>query len=129
MYLRSISIICFLVFQFSTAQNGDVNNNLYDYQTVEYQPQYAGGFKEFLKFIAKNYRTPDVEGLFGVVKIDFVIETNGSVSSVKVIKDIGEGTGDEAIRVLSKCPNWSSGEQNGKKVRVVYHNFPINIRN
>ncbi|CAM4066280.1 energy transducer TonB [Flavobacterium sinopsychrotolerans] len=130
MYLKSISIICFFVFQFSTAQNGDVyNNNLYDYQTVEYQPQYAGGFKEFLKYISRNYRAPEVEGLSGVLKIDFVIETNGTISSVKIINEVGEGAGDEAVRVLLKCPNWSPGQQNGKKVRVIYHNFPITIRN
>ena len=46
---------------------------------------------------------------------------------IKVIRDIGYGTGKEAIRVLSKCPKWLPGEQNGKKVRVLY-SLPITIQ-
>lgn len=128
---KLLLIVSFLVFQSSIAQYGgsSSNNNLYDYETVNYQPQFPGGFKEFIKFIGKNYVTPETDGLSGIVKIDFVIEADGIVSSIKVISDIGEGTGAEAVRVLSKCPNWSPGEQDGKKVRVVYHNFPITIRN
>ena len=49
--------------------------------------------------------------------VTFVVEKDGSLTDIKVIRDIGYGTGKEAIRVLKKCPKWTPGEQNGKKVR------------
>mgnify|MGYP003411423114 CR=1 FL=1 len=67
------------------------------------------------------------EGLKGKVFVSFVVEKDGSLTDIKVIRDIGYGTGKEAIRVLKQCPKWNPGEQNGKKVRVLY-SLPINIQ-
>jgi periplasmic protein TonB len=65
--------------------------------------------------------------LKGKVYVTFVVEKDGSLTDIKVLRDIGYGTGKEAIRVLSKCPKWMPGEQNGKKVRVLY-SLPITIQ-
>ena len=100
---------------------------MYNTAGVDVRPEYPGGMDEFRNFIAKNYRTPDVKGLAGKVFITFIIEKDGRVSDIKVIRDIGYGTGKEAIRVLKNCEKWSPGEQNGKKVRVLY-SIPISIR-
>jgi protein TonB len=81
----------------------------------------------FQEFIAKNYRTPDVEGLRGKVIVSFVVEKDGSIVDVKVIKDLGYGTGAEAIRVLKLSPKWTPAMQDGKPVRVMY-SLPITIR-
>ena len=59
--------------------------------------------------------------------MSFVIEIDGTLTDIKVIKDIGYGTGEEAIRVLSLCPKWIPGEDGGKKVRVGY-STSINIQ-
>ena len=83
-----------------------------------------GGFYEF---IAKNYRTPDVQGLKGKVVVSFVVEKDGSIVEVKVIKDLGYGTGAEAIRVLNLSPKWKPGLQDGKPVRVIF-SLPITIQ-
>ena len=56
------------------------------YEQAEIKPEYLGGYNQFIKFIAENYKTPEVEGLSGVVKIAFVIEINGRVSNIKIIK-------------------------------------------
>jgi periplasmic protein TonB len=61
------------------------------------------------------------------VFVSFVIEKDGSLTDIKVLKDAGFGTGDEAIRVLKKCKNWVPGEQSGKKVRCSY-TLPINLK-
>ena len=71
-----------------------------------------------------------VFGLAGVFFDQLVlrnVEKDGSLTDIKVIRDIGYGTGKEAIRVLKKCPKWTPGEQNGKKVRVLY-SLPITIQ-
>lgn len=80
-----------------------------------------------MKFVGKNYRVPDEEGLKGNVFVTFVVEKDGSLTDIKVLRDIGYGTGKEAIRVLKSSPKWIPGEQNGKKVRVQY-SLPIRIQ-
>jgi len=102
------------------------DNLLYDIKGLDVKPDFPGGRDEFYKFIAKNYRTPDVKKLNGKVYITFVIEKDGSLTDIKVIKDIGYGTGDEGIRVLGLSPKWLAGELNGQKVRCAYI-IPISI--
>lgn len=102
-------------------------NSIYNISGVEMKPEYPGGLKEFYNYIGKNYKTPDVKGLNGKVIVTFVIEKDGSLTDIKVIRDIGYGTGEEAIRVLKECKKWIPAEQNGQKVRVQY-TFPISIQ-
>jgi len=94
---------------------------------IEVKPEFPGGMENFYKYVGKTYQTPEEEGLKGKVYVTFVVEKDGSLTDIKVIRDIGYGTGKEAIRVLSKCPKWNPGEQNGKKVRVLY-SLPITIQ-
>ena len=98
------------------------------YDQAEIKPEYLGGYKEFIKFISENYKTPEVEGLSGIVKVGFVIEVNGRVSNIKIIQDIGGGAAEEAVRVMKNCPIWSPGEVEGERVRVKME-LPITIRN
>ncbi len=97
------------------------------YETVEVKPEFDGGYIAFVKFVASNFVLPEVESLSGAVKVSFVIGTNGKIDNIKVIQDLGEGTGEEAIRVLKSCPNWTPGEQEGKKVKVLVK-MPINLK-
>lgn len=94
---------------------------------IEQKPEFPGGIEKFYAFVGKNYVAPEEEGLKGKVYVTFVVEKDGSLTDIKVIRDIGYGTGKEAIRVLNKCPKWLPGEQNGKKVRVLY-SLPITIQ-
>jgi Gram-negative bacterial TonB protein C-terminal len=102
------------------------DNLLYDIKGLDVKPDFPGGRDEFYKFIAKNYRTPDVKKLNGKVYITFVIEKDGSLTEIKAIKDIGYGTGEEGVRVLGLSPKWLAGELNGQKVRCAYI-IPISI--
>lgn len=103
------------------------DNEIYNTAGIEVKPDFPGGIEKFYKFVAKNYQTPEEEGLKGKVFVSFVVEKDGSLTDIKVIRDIGYGTGKEAVRVLKSCPKWTPGEQNGKKVRVLY-SLPINIQ-
>lgn len=102
-------------------------NEIYNVAGIEVKPDFPGGMEKFYKFVGNNYKTPEEEGLKGKVYVTFVVEKDGSLTDIKVLRDIGYGTGAEAIRVLKKCPRWTPGEQNGKKVRVLY-SLPITIQ-
>ncbi len=96
-------------------------------EIFESKPEYVGGMKSFYKFISKNYKAPDVEGLKGTVIVSFVVEKDGSLTDFKIDKDIGYGTGKEAIRVLKKSPSWIPATQKGLPVRCLF-SLPIVIR-
>jgi protein TonB len=103
------------------------DNNIYNTAGIEVKPDFPGGLEKFYKFIGKNFQVPEEEGLKGKIFVTFVVEKDGSLTDIKVLRDIGYGTGKEAIRVLKSCPKWNPGEQNGKKVRVLY-SLPISIQ-
>ena len=126
-------LVAFFAIQIISAQEKNLaleksidENAIYNTSFIEVKPQFPGGLQEFYNYIGKKYKTPNVKGLKGRILVTFVIEKDGSVTDIKVIEDIGYGTGEEAIRVLKKCKKWIPAEQNGKKVRVQY-SLPINI--
>jgi periplasmic protein TonB len=106
--------------------NGPVeeDNTVYSSAGLEVQPEFPGGMAGFYKYVGKNYTYPEGEEINGKVLVSFVVEKDGSLTDIKVLRDLGYGTGAEAIRVLKKMPRWSPGEQNGRKVRCTY-NLPI----
>jgi protein TonB len=103
------------------------DNSIYNSAGIEVKPEFPGGIEKFYSFVGKNYQTPEEEGLKGKVYVSFCVEKDGSLTDIKVLRDIGYGTGKEAIRVLNKSPRWAPGEQNGKKVRCTY-SLPISIQ-
>jgi len=102
------------------------DNTIYNSAGIEVKPEFPGGMAKFLNFVKNNYQAPDEPGLKGKVFVQFVVEKDGSLTDIKILKDVGFGTGKEAERVLRKCPKWTPAEQNGKKVRCSYQ-LPISI--
>lgn len=97
------------------------------YTSVQVLPEFPGGMAGFGKYVQKNYRVPEVDSdISGNVLVSFVVERDGSLTDIKVIRDLGYGTGKEAIRMLKSAPKWKPGIQNGKAVRVAY-NLPIRL--
>lgn len=96
------------------------------YNAVEVKPDFPGGIQKFYDFVGKNYKVPEEEDIKGKVFVQFVVEKDGTLTDIKVIRDLGFGTGKEAIRVLKKSPKWKPGIQNGRPVRVLY-SLPISI--
>ncbi|MCL2682092.1 MAG: energy transducer TonB [Bacteroidales bacterium] len=96
---------------------------------VETSPQFPGGEKARLKYLSENLKYPQSaidSGIQGTVHVTFVIETDGVVSDVRVIRGIRgcEDCDKEAIRLVEGMPSWIPGEQRGKPVRVQF-NMPI----
>lgn len=84
-------------------------------------PQYPGGEKARTKYMigAVKYPTEAKEkGIEGVVYISFIVEKNGTITNVKVVKGIGGGCDEEALRVTKEMPKWLPGKNKGKPVRV-----------
>ena len=93
------------------------------YTAVDVQPQFPGGDIEFSRYIARNVRYPRAaleNKVIGRVILTFVIEKDGTLTDVKVLRGVGSGIDEEAVRVLRACPPWNPGIQKGKKVRVQY---------
>jgi TonB family protein len=103
--------------------SNDTTNNSEIFTNVEVLPSFPGGIQAFGKFLAQNLRYPKVAhdaGIQGRVFCQFVVEKDGSLSNIKVVRGIGGGCDEEAVRVLAISPKWKPGLQNGKIVRVSY---------
>ncbi|HNW90581.1 MAG TPA: TonB family protein [Bacteroidales bacterium] len=97
------------------------------YTVVEVMPSYPGGEEARMKFLAHNINYPQMakeSGIQGTVYVTFVITEAGKVSDVKVLRGIGGGCDEEAIRVTKLMPTWIPGTQSGKPVRVQF-NMPV----
>jgi len=99
------------------------DNHVYDAGSIEKYPEFEGGMAAWAKFIQRNLHYPDrptEEGTQGKVFVSFVIERDGSISDVTLIKGIGGGCDEEAMRVIKKSPRWKPGLQHHIPVRVRY---------
>lgn len=105
----------------------DKNKVTYNYTEIETKPEYKSGIMNFYHYVSKNYRMPNVQGLKGKVYVTFVVDKDGKIVEPKVLRDLGYGTGEEAIRILKNCDNWTPGEQRGQKVRCTY-SLPITLQ-
>ena len=95
------------------------DNLIYDISGIEVKPEFPGGMDMFFKFANSNFKMPE-EDISGKIFIMFIVEKDGSLSDIKVLRDLGYGTGKETIRLLKMSPKWIPGKQNGKPVRVLY---------
>ena len=93
-------------------------------------PKYPGGLAECMKFLSKNIRYPKKareNGTQGRVVVQFYVETDGSISDVKVVKGVSWDLNDEAIRVVKSMPNFKPGTVGGEPARIQF-NLPIIFR-
>lgn len=97
------------------------------FTVVETMPEFPGGKKALYKFLGDNIKYPakaKEDGIQGQVFVNFIIETNGSVTNVNILRGVNSELDKEAERAVKIMPNWKPGEQRGEKVRVSY-NLPI----
>ncbi|MBP5797175.1 MAG: energy transducer TonB [Bacteroidales bacterium] len=90
---------------------------------VEEMPEYPGGLNKLTDYLSKNIKYPQMareSGIQGRVFVNFVVEPDGSVSNVNVMRSLGGGCDEEAVRVVKAMPKWKPGRQRGKAVRVSY---------
>jgi TonB family protein len=110
---------------------GEVGNPEHDvYQIVEQMPEFPNGQEALMLYIAKQVKYPaeaKKAGAYGRVFIGFIVEPDGSLSDFKVLRGIGYGCDEEALRVVKSMPKWQPGMQRGKAVRVKYL-VPVNFK-
>jgi protein TonB len=104
------------------------NQQVFD--IVEQMPEYPGGLPALLDYLNQNVKYPEdaeKQKIEGRVLAVFVVETDGSISNVEVVKPVFPSLDAEAVRVLAAMPKWTPGKQSGKLVRVKY-TVPINFQ-
>ena len=97
------------------------------FMVVEELPEFPGGRKNLLNYLAKNITYPEEAlkaKIEGRVFVNFIVEKDGSISNVKVLRGIGHGCDKESVRVVENMPRWKPGKQKGQPVRVSF-NLPI----
>lgn len=100
------------------------------FTVVEKMPQFSGGDSELFKYLAQNIKYPvdaQESGIQGRVICQFVVQKDGSISNVEVVRNVAPSIDAEAIRVIKAMPAWTPGEMRGKKVSVRY-TLPINFK-
>jgi TonB family protein len=108
-------------------KNGEIVGTNKAFTAVEHEPEFPGGLGELYNFIKKNFHYPVLakqNGIQGKVTVSFIVERDGSLTDVKIIKGIGDGCDEEAVRIIKLSPPWKPGYQNGKPVRVSF-SIPI----
>ncbi|HPT13914.1 MAG TPA: TonB family protein [Bacteroidales bacterium] len=97
---------------------------------VEEMPTFPGGDDARARFLADNIRYPEQaseNGIQGIVYVSFIIDSKGNVTNVKVLRGIGGGCDEEAMRVIKMMPPWHPAKQNGKTVRYLF-NMPVTFK-
>jgi protein TonB len=103
------------------------DTNVYDPFALEVNPKFSGGMDAFYEYVGSAIEYPTYEqrsNIEGRVVLSFVIEKDGSLSQVEILKGVSEGIDKEAIRVIKNAPKWEAGRQRGQAVRVKM-NIPI----
>ena len=129
MHTKVLIMMLTMLFGFSiTEAQAQGKDKVYD--IVEVMPQYPGGMPELMQYLAKNIKYPiqaQKKGIEGRVTVRFIVEKDGSISNVTVVRHIHPLLDKEAERVIKAMPKWSPGKQEGKPVRVKF-NIPVAFR-
>lgn len=98
--------------------------------TVEVNPSFVGGLSEMYKFLSKILKYPSAaqrNNIEGRVYLNFIVERDGSITDINVLKSVGFGCDEEAVRAVKLMPKWTPGKQNGRNVRVKY-TIPVSFK-
>lgn len=100
----------------------DTNDNPLNFRVVQDLPQFPGGAAAFMKWLTSNLTYPPfakMRKIQGKVLVQFIVNTDGSISDIKVAKSLEPNCDNEAMRVMHKMPNWKPGIQNDKPCRTM----------
>lgn len=112
------------------AQRMQITMNVYEYDFVDRQPQFPGGDNAMIRFINNERRYPKEayrEGIEGRVLCSFIVNEDGTISHISVLRGVEESLNREAVRVISQMPPWIAGEIDNTPVPV-YCIIPIPFR-
>ena len=130
--LITLCLMTLSVCSFAQVTNNDSNNNAKNqvFTVVEQMPMFPGGNAGLMKYLASNVQYPEVaakNGVQGRVVVGFVIECDGSITNVEILRGVDPSLDREAMRVVKAMPKWVPGKKNGAVVRVKYQ-VPVSFR-
>ena len=120
-------ILFLLLLLTSATYSQEIEDKVFEFSELDEKPDFKGGIMQFYQYVGKNFKVPEEESLNGKIILSFIIEKDGSITNIKVIQDLGFGTAEEGIRVLSTSPKWLPAKKDGVPVRT-YFQLPIAIR-
>lgn len=109
-------------------EENTIDNKVYD--VVEEMPSFKGGPAALMKYLSDSIKYPIVakeNGIQGRVVVSFIVEKDGSISNVSVVRQVEPSLDMEAIRIVQSMPKWNPGKQKGKVIRTKY-NVPVSFR-
>ena len=113
-----------------TAQFKNAESTEKTYVVVEQMPAFPGGDAALMKYLSENIKYPEAAekaGEQGRVVVNFIVEKDGAISNVNVVRSVTPTLDAEAVRVIKAMPKWVPGKQDGQSVRVKY-NVPVSFR-
>ncbi|MEA5100311.1 MAG: energy transducer TonB [Bacteroidales bacterium] len=133
-HFKSLSLFALLIMLCAFSLNVNAQEEVFDnnepiFTVVEDPTEFPGGKDSLNKFISDNIIYPQEaldKGIEGKVYITFVVEKDGSINDIKIIRDIGYGCGEEAKRIVKLMPKWKPAKQRGKFVRQQFV-LPVNF--
>jgi hypothetical protein len=126
-YLFIIFLSSFCLLINLNCQNIDNQNADSIFNIIDEYPKYPGGEKELYKFFLENFSLPQEINVNGNIYVQFIVEKDGSISNVKIIRGIGGGCDEEVVRVIKLMPNWIPAKKDGQFVWT-FVTLPIEIR-
>lgn len=116
-----------------SASEEDKLDKVFDFVSIEKQPEFPGGISKFYEYLSKTIKYPKTaqeNNVQGKVFLSFIVEKDGSLSDALITRGLGSGLDEEALRVIKSSPRWNPGITDGKPVRVKYNinvNFTLNV--
>ena len=123
--MSMMAVLCLMTANAQKTVVSQSKQNVYD--TVEQMPEFPGGMPAMIEFLQTNLKYPSdakKQNVGGRVLVMFVVETDGTISNVRVAKKVFPSLDAEAVRVVKAMPKWNPGKEKGKPVRV---NFSLPI--
>ncbi|SER11928.1 M56 family metallopeptidase [Pedobacter rhizosphaerae] len=121
------------IISFPTTQKGEGSNEqVFDFVSIDKQPEFPGGVRKFYEYLGASIRYPKKakeDNVQGKVFLSFVVEKDGKLSDIRIIRGLSKELDEEAIRVLESSPNWNPGIVKGEPIRSRYNinvNFALN---
>ncbi len=122
-FLIMALMACFGLTTVSAQKTVVAKKNQQVFDVVEKMPEYPGGQAALFEYLSTNVKYPvdaEKQKIQGRVLVTFVVNTDGSITDIEVVKKAFPSLDAEAVRVISGMPKWIPGEQKGQKVRVKY---------
>lgn len=119
--MSMMAIVCLMAASAQKTVVSQSNQNVYD--AVEQMPEFPGGMPAMIEYLQTNLKYPKdaiKQQVGGRVMVMFVVETDGSLSNVRVARKVFHSLDTEAVRVVKSMPKWKPGKDKGRLVRVNY---------